>query len=117
MYSTLSDDKLAIFHVDRDRFAGENAASQDLFRDERFDRVLDIPAQRPRAELRVVRRVDDELLGRICQLAAQLLVGKTAVERVDLQIDDARDIVLRERLIEDDLVEPVEKLRAERVVE
>ena len=79
--------------------------------------MLDIPAQRPRAELRVVRRVDDELLGRICQLAAQLLVGKTAVERVDLQIDDARDIVLRERLIEDDLVEPVEKLRAERVVE
>ena len=113
----LSDDKLVVLYIDRDRLAGKDAAGQDLLRNERFDRVLDIPAQGPRAELRVIGRVDDELLGAIRELAAQLLIRESLIERIDLQVDDARDICLRERLIEDDLVEPVEKLRAEGVVE
>ena len=79
--------------------------------------MLDIPAQRTRAELRVIRGVDDQLLCSLRQLAVQLFVRKTLVERVNLQIDDARDVLFGERLIEDDLVEPVQKLGAEGVME
>ena len=50
--------------------------------------MLHIPAQRTRAELRIVGRVDDELFCSLRQLTTQLLVGQTAVERRDLQVDD-----------------------------
>ena len=81
----LSDDKLVVLYIDRDRLAGKDAAGQNLLRNERFDCVLDIPAQGPRAELRVVRRVDDELLGAIRELAAQLLIRESLIERIDLK--------------------------------
>ena len=75
--------------------------------------MLQIPAQGSCAELRVVGRVDDEGLGGGRQLARELLVGKALVERGDLQVDDAGDVLLRERLVEHDLVEPVEEFGAE----
>ena len=87
--------------------------AQDALGEQRFDRVLQIPAQGSCAELRVVGRVDDEGLGGGRQLARELLVGKALVERGDLQVDDAGDVLLRERLIEHDLVEPVEEFGAE----
>ena len=50
--------------------------------------MLHIPAQRTRAELWIVGRADDELFCSLRQLTTQLLVGQTAVERRDLQVDD-----------------------------
>ena len=84
-------------HVDGDGLAGQNAAFENFLCNQRFDRVLDIPAQRTRTELRVIGGVDDQLLCSLRQLAVQLFVRKTLVERVNLQIDDARDVLFGER--------------------
>ena len=58
-----------------------------------------------------------KLLGLRRQLAAQLLVSQTCIERIHLQIDDLDDIFLRQRLIEDDLVQTVQELGAELALE
>ena len=79
--------------------------------------MLHIPAQRTRAELRIVGRVDDELFCSLRQLTTQLLVGQTAVERRDLQVDDTGDVLFRQRLIEYNLIQTVEELRSERAVQ
>ena len=79
--------------------------------------MLQIAAERTRTVLRVISSVDDELLGLRRQLAAQLLVSQTCIERIHLQIDDLDDIFLRQRLIEDDLVQTVQELGAERTLQ
>ena len=90
------DDQLAVLHVADQCLAGKHVAAQDALGEQRFDRVLQIPAQGSCAELRVVGRVDDEGLGGGRQLTRELLVGKALVERGDLQVDDAGDVLLRE---------------------
>lgn len=107
------DDQFAVLHVADQRLAGQHVAVQDALGKKCFDRVLQIPAQRSCAELRVIGCVNDERLCRRSQLAFKLLVGKALVERRDLQVDNAGDILLRQRLIEHNLVQPVEELRAE----
>lgn len=79
--------------------------------------MLHIPAQRTRAELRIVGRVDDELLGLGRQLTVELLVLEPFVQRGNLQVNDAGDVLLRQRLVENDLVEPVQELGAERAAQ
>ena len=79
--------------------------------------MLQIAAERTRTVLRIIGCVDDELLGLRRQLAAQLLVSQTCIERIHLQIDDLDDIFLRQRLIEDDLVQTVQELGAERTLQ
>ena len=68
--------------------AQRDFAAQQLLAQRVLDRALNQPAQRTRAELRIVGRVDDELFCSLRQLTTQLLVGQTAVERRDLQVDD-----------------------------
>ena len=84
----LSDDELSVFDAAGQRLAGDDVAAQNALGEERLDRVLYVAAQRTRAELRIVGRVDDELFCSLRQLTTQLLVGQTAVERRDLQVDD-----------------------------
>ena len=81
-----ADDQLAVLHVADQCLAGKHVAAQDALGEQRFDRVLQIPAQGSCAELRVVGRVDDEGLGGGRQLARELLVGKALVERGDLPV-------------------------------
>ena len=80
--------QLAVFRIDGNCRTGLDAALQNLLCKQRFHRMLHMPAQRTRAELRIVGRVDDELFCSLRQLTTQLLVGQTAVERRDLQVDD-----------------------------
>ena len=80
--------QLAVFRIDGNCRTGLDAALQNLLCKQRFHCMLHIPAQRTRAELRIVGRVDDELFCSLRQLTTQLLVGQTAVERRDLQVDD-----------------------------
>ena len=79
--------------------------------------MLHIAAQRTGAELRIVGGIDDILLCGGRQLAAQLLVSQTLVQRGDLEIDDAGDVLLGQRLVEHDLVQTVEEFRTEGVVQ
>ena len=84
----LSDDELSVFNAAGQRLAGDDVAAQNALCKQSLDRVLYVAAQRTRAELRIVGRVDDELFCSLRQLTTQLLVGQTAVERRDLQVDD-----------------------------
>ena len=65
----------------------------------------------------VVGAVDDKLLGLFGQLHGELLVGQTAVEAGEQQVDDVGDVVLGQGLVEDDLVQTVEELGAEGALE
>lgn len=109
--------QLAVFRIDGNCRTGLDAALQNLLCKQRFHCMLHIPAQRTRAELRIVGRVDDELFCSLRQLTTQLLVGQTAVERRDLQVDDTGDVLFRQRLIEYNLIQTVEELRSERAVQ
>ena len=75
--------------------------------------MLDIPAQRTSAVLRVIGRVHNGSLGRRRQLAANLLVCQTVVELGNLQVDDLGHVLLGQWLVEHDLVQTVEELRPE----
>lgn len=96
--------QLAVFRIDGNCRTGLDAALQNLLCKQRFHCMLHIPAQRTRAELRIVGRVDDELFCSLRQLTTQLLVGQTAVERRDLQVDDTGDVLFRQRPIKNIIV-------------
>ena len=68
---------------------------------------LQEPFQRAGAVYRVVALLGDKCLGGIRQLDGQLLVRQTAVYILYQQADDAADILLRERLKENGLVQTV----------
>ena len=84
----LADEEFTVLDAAGERLAGDDVAAQNALCQQRLHRVLHVAAQRTRAELRIVGRVDDELFCSLRQLTTQLLVGQTAVERRDLQVDD-----------------------------
>ena len=104
-----ADEEFAVLDAAGERLAGDDVATQNALCQQRLHRVLHVTAQRTRAKLRIVGRVDDELLGLGRQLAVELLVLEPFVQGGDLQVDDAGDVLLRQRLVEDDLVEPVQE--------
>ena len=63
--------------------------------------------ERPRAVDRVVGVVDDVLFGRVGHLEGDLLCLQPLSEVLHLQVDDAADVLLAQRLIEDNLVQTV----------
>ena len=102
--------QLAVSVVYRDGGAGGDAALQQTAAQHGFYRVLHIPAQRTGTEFGVVGLVYDVALGGLGEVAGDLLVCQTAVELVDLQIDDARDVVLGQGLVEYDLIDKMNAL-------
>ena len=96
-----------IFHIHRDSTAGEDFSGQQLLGEHGLHRMLHIAPQRPGAVLGIIGFLHDEGLGLVCQIAADLLLGQPGVELFDLQVYDLRDILLGQRLIENDLVQPV----------
>lgn len=105
--------QLAVSVVYRDGGAGGDAAFQEATAQHGFYRVLHIAAQRTGTELGVVGLVYDVALGGLGETAGDLLLCQTAVELVDLQIDDARDVVLGQGLVEHDLIQTVQEFGAE----
>ena len=79
--------------------------------------MLQVAAQGSCTVLGVVGGVDDEVPGLLRQLTLKLLLRQTPVEGSKLQVDDADDVVLGQRLVEDNLVETVEEFRAEGALE
>ena len=57
--------------------------------------------------------IDDELLCSARKDDRKLTVRETLIEALHHQIDDTADVVLRERLKHDDLIETVQELRTE----
>ena len=55
----------------------------------------------------VIRLVDDELFGAVCQLQRNLFCLQPLLQILHQQVDDAADVLLAQRLIEDNLVQTV----------
>ena len=79
------------------------------------DRRLDQAAQRPGAVRRVVAGVGQPLARGVGDLDVDPPGRQPLLEQRELEVDDVRQVVLRERVEDDDLVEPVEELRLERL--
>ena len=103
--------------INGQRRAGCDLVGDDLPADQRLHTVLHEAAQRPGAVDRIVGAVDDILLGRVGQLDRELLVGDAAVEICHQEIDDAGDVLLCQRLVENDLIQAVQELRPERTLQ
>lgn len=80
-----ADEEFAVLDAAGERLAGDDVAAQNALCQQRLHRVLHVTAQRTRAKLRIVGRVDDELLGLGRQLAVELLVLGALVQRGNLQ--------------------------------
>ena len=77
------------------------------------DLALDEPLQRPRPEDRLEASFGKPFSGRGRDLQVHLAIPKPIVDLIDLDLDDLADLVLRERLEDDDLVDPVQELGPE----
>ena len=108
----LFQNKFAIPVVHGNGGAGGDAAFQKLFAQHGFHGVLHIAAQGTGTEFRIVPFVYNVLLGGIRQAAGDLLRFQTLVQLGNLQVDDLGDVVLGQGLIEDNLVQTVQELRA-----
>ena len=113
----LFDYKLSVTDVDRESIPGRRIVADDLFRGERFDVRLQISLQGSCAERRIVAVIDNELLCVVRKRQLQLLFLEPLRNAREEQIYDLIHILTRKRLVEYDLVEPVEEFRAEAAAE
>src|SRR4051794_35634448 len=100
---------------------GPALLGERLLEDEVRQRVLDVAldraAQRPGAHGRVPALLDQEVLRRLLELQLQLALGQRGADAQEQQVDDLLDLDLRELVEDDDLVDPVQELRAEHLAE
>ena len=78
-----------------------------------LDQALDRPLERPRPECRVRALANDECLRGLGELEMEVLAGQAAGQVGHEQFDDGPEVVVRQGVEDDDLVDPVEELRSE----
>lgn len=100
-----------------DGLTRKHLAGEDTLGEHGLYRVLHVPAQRSCAVLGVVGLVHNEVLGGFRQLQMNLLICQPVIQLGNLQVDDAGDVLLGQRLVEHNLIQPVQKLRAEAAAE
>src|SRR5437879_9482898 len=110
------DDRVAL-RVDRDRVAVVQLALQQLERKRVLNQALDGPLERPRPEGRVVALASQEAPRRVGDLELDPPRREPAPEVSELDVHDPGDLVAPERREDHYLVDPVEKLRPERVAQ
>ena len=96
-------DQLAVFHCDQDRVTHLYLICQDQLCRQRFHIFLDITLQRTRAINRIICVVYNELLRIRAEFDRKLLIFQTMIQVCDNQIDNTADVILRQRLEQDDL--------------
>ena len=110
--------ELAVFvNADLDNVAGGEVAGDYLLCNEGLDLALDKSSERTRTEVRIVAAFNNERLCFVADIQAEVLVGETSAEVVEHEVNDVENVFLGERLVEDYLVETVEKLRSELLFE
>ena len=107
-------DQLAVFHCDQDRVTHLYLICQDQLCRQRFHMFLDITASAD------ARRKPDHIRVSTMNCSAsglssigKLLVFQTLIQVCHHQIDNTADVILRQRLEQDDLIQTVQKLRTE----
>src|SRR5215208_1742757 len=111
----LLENELAAQRVDPDRVALAEAALEQRLRERVLDQALERPLQRPRAVRRVPAGLDEVLLRGVGELDRQPALREPPPQLCELQLDDVGELLLRQRMELDDLVDPVQELRPEDV--
>ena len=91
--------------------------SEDLFGERVLDVLQDGALQRARSERRLVAEIDEARPRGGEQLELELAIHEELLEANELDVDDAGEVVLRERTEDDDVVDAVQELRAKEVLE
>src|SRR5688572_21054799 len=99
-----------------DLVALRELGEEDLLRERILDELLDRPLQRPCTEFLIIAVLHQELGGGLSQLERELLVTQALLNILEEDRHDLRDVLLRERVEDDDVVEPVEELGIEGVL-
>ena len=107
----------SVFTIDLQGCFGLNITADDLTCKKRFNLGLYESLQRSCAVDRVVSGVNDMFLSYIGDLNLQLLILQALIQIGDQEIYDTVDVLLRERLVEHDLIETVEKFGTEASLE
>src|SRR5205807_9605494 len=105
--------ELAVASVHEERVALAEAAFQQRRRERVLDEPLQRPLQRTRPVCRVPARLGQQLLRGRCQLDVDAPLRQPSPQPGELELDDLRELLARELLEHDDLVDPVQELRPE----
>src|SRR5262249_37020932 len=106
--------QLVAVEVDLDAIGLAELALDEGLRQRVLDVALERASEGPRAVGAIrARLVDDPPLRVLGELDADLAALDRLVDLLDEQADDREQVVFRERLEDDDLVEPVDELRVE----
>ncbi len=90
-----------------------NAAAEHLARQRRFQFAADQALEFTRTELRLVAFFREMVDQRLIEGERHALAGGVAGHTIELQADDMADLLLAQRMEDDDLVDAVEELGAE----
>src|SRR4051794_15891035 len=93
--------------------AALDLAEEDLLRELVLDLALDRPAQRPGTQHGVEPAAREQRLRRRRQLDGHVLVGELRLHPRDHEVDHRDDLLLRQLVEHDDVVDAVQELRAE----
>src|SRR5215210_293568 len=103
--------------VDLDGRAGRHGLREHLVRERVLDVALDGPAERACAHGRVPALLDEEVRGLLGEVHRQLPLGERLADPLEQQLDDGGDLLLRELVEDDDLVDPVQELGPEHLLQ
>src|SRR5215468_1900800 len=109
----LAEDEVAPLHVHLDARPLRELSAHDRLRHRILDVLLDGAAELTRAVGRVVALLDEEIQRYPRRLELDALVGELGVDAGDHELHDGRDVLARERVEHDDVVDPVDELRPE----
>src|SRR4029453_7663784 len=99
--------------LDHDGRARRELGLEDEVGQRVLDVALDRPAQRARSHRGVPALVDEQVLRVLRELELQLALGQRLADAAQEELHDGLDLVLRELVEDDDLVDAVEELWAE----
>src|ERR1700730_16955295 len=108
-----ADDQLALLDGDLDGLAFLDTAFEDQRRQRVLQAALDHPLERPGAIDRIVAAVGQPLHRPAVEVESDLATGQELAQLSELDVDDVRHVSPAQPVEQQDLVEPVEKLRPE----
>ncbi len=100
-------------HVGHDVVARLDIPFEDSQRQGIRQQFLDRPLQRPRPECRIVAFLEESLSSCRRHFQRDLAVRQKIAQRLQLDVDDLRDLFFAEALEDDDVIDPVQELGLE----
>src|SRR5215472_15257223 len=88
-------------------------ALEDAHRERVLDHALDHALEGPRAVVRVVARLGEQVLGLRRELELDASLAEQPLHALELDLDDALDLRAAELVVDDDLVDAVQELGLE----